>query len=293
MFKYIPHAAAATLSLTLVLTSVSAGAQTHEPQATPTLKAVESGADETKLTQEARAKLDDALKQAHELLTPTVDTDAVKAAEANLKSSLDKASTLLPGEVRAFTGGVSLDANRAPAEAEARMGELKKLSDELVAVRESEAARLAAEEEARKREEAAARQAAAAAAAASPQGTTSRGSRPKSQGAPQSGGAPASAAPSQDKVGRAVASLGFVSIPVVQSSGTCPSRAYGCYVPGGGTIYITPLGMGQSHCGLRKTIAHEYKHYLQELEGWLRNGEGMTLEEIEAEAYAFGGQYAC
>jgi hypothetical protein len=75
--------------------------------------------------------------------------------------------------------------------------------------------------------------------------------------------------------------------------GTCSiSGALGCYQVGSSYAVITPLGMTRSDCRIRRTIAHEYRHYQQWITGKI-DITNIDREWLEADADAWSAPYGC
>lgn len=63
-----------------------------------------------------------------------------------------------------------------------------------------------------------------------------------------------------------------------------PEAAWGCYDAGDEFYSITPSGLTVDDCHLRTTLAHEYRHYLQWVEGYMEGDNIQTREWLEADA---------
>lgn len=153
--------------------------------------------------------------------------------------------------------------------------------NEAVTAWEAEQARIAAEKAAA--EEAARAAAAAAAQSRGGSGSSSSPSRPGES--------------REQRVARIAASLPF-SLPGAVQFWDCASvhsQALACYKDG--TIYLTPRGLDRPDCRVRESIAHEYRHYWQHVNGKFQltpDGSAyLNAEWLEADARAFAAPYGC
>lgn len=135
------------------------------------------------------------------------------------------------------------------------------------------------------------------ATAVAPTTNTGRSATSNSQPTPAAPAAqPAPAETSQARVNRIAAALGFINIPVIIQDGCAQfSNAIGCYAFDG-TIHITSYGLTKSDCTLRVAIAHEWKHYQQDINGQIQfdaSGNVTNRDWLEADAGAFGYAHGC
>lgn len=68
--------------------------------------------------------------------------------------------------------------------------------------------------------------------------------------------------------------------------GQTPESIAGCYQPGDDFYTITETGLKAGDCQLRRTLAHEYRHYEQWKEGMMILPDLPNREELEADAEA-------
>jgi len=76
----------------------------------------------------------------------------------------------------------------------------------------------------------------------------------------------------------------------------CPGGALACYTYTTHYLKVSTNISGYSDCTLRNALAHEYRHYIQDISGWFAfdsNGQLTNRDWLESDAYAFGDSYGC
>ncbi len=76
----------------------------------------------------------------------------------------------------------------------------------------------------------------------------------------------------------------------------CPAGALACYTYTTHYLKVSTSIAGYGDCTIRNALAHEYRHYIQDISGWFEfdsNGQLTNRDWLESDTYAFGNQYGC